>query len=1243
MTRKSATRPRRRKNSPRGARRNIGLRFEQLEVRRVLSAGPYAPAAGLPGSTAIDQDDPSIAAWATAWEDYVIGQDVDPMWQTPDRALGPATGDSLDIVSLGRAGQITLTFDEPARNGAGADFTVFENGVSDPFLELAYVEVSSDGDNFVRFPNDSLTSDAVGAFGELDPTNLHGYASKYRVGHGTPFDFADLEGVSPLLDVNRVSHIRIVDIPGDGSALDSDGHPIFDPHPTLGSAGVDLEAVGVIHTAVRTETEIGFEVIGAGLSTEGHWNGPDAGGTQRPGLDGGPVVDGGFETEGVFLNNVFSVDFGSWTGWAYSNTTDTTTPGFANQFSALAGAGAGGSSTYAVGFRDIRDGVVWEDTYPLPTISLGSNAEGKSFDSVAITNTTYAGLALLDGDSFAKKFGGASGDDPDWFLLTIEGKNAAGDSVGTVEFYLADYRFVDNSEDYVIDEWVDVDVSGLLDSNRLEFKVTSSDVGTFGLNTPAFFALDKLVLAQETATLTVSVDPGTVSESDAPETARFEDVGFSLAAESFWNGSDGSGEILTDGVTFNNDFNPAFNAWSGWAHSNQTDTITPGFANQYSSFAGAGALSSSTYGVAFTGSIVPTVSLTNATSELGFESLMVTNTTYAGLSMLLGDAFSKKFGGADGTDPDWFLLTIEGFNSATESVGTVEFYLADYRFADSADDYIVDDWRVVDLSSLEGAVTLAFSLDSTDVGVFGMNTPAYFALDNVVLSDAQAAVGSVTRNSADLSNPLTVMLSVDDPTEANVPAFVEIPANEASVDFPVRVVDDMVEDGLQTLAISAQAAGFSDGTRFFAVADDDQPLLISGLQDTNSGFVVDFGNEIVMESLNLYRTTTAAEGPADVVLVGQTTGPVAGSLAVDPTARRVTFVRTGGPLLPDTYTATLRGASDGFKTPAGIPLDGDADGAPGGQFEESFVVAPPAANAVTISLPDFIRGPGQAVNFPADVGAGLPVSVSEGTGVRSIDFQISYDPALLEITGATVAAGAPEGATVVLETASPGLAAVRFSSPVDLPGGSAPFIDLQSTVPSTDASGNYRKNSILNIHSVSIRDSAENELPAVSDDALQVAAYFGDVSGNGRINANDASLIARFVTDQDAGFAAFLMADPVLISDVSGNNRVNALDASRVAQVAALLSVPTIPPIPDGILTGTIVGHDSKVSIQKRMLVLVLTLTHTRNHDRASTGTITIPSMNRSRIDLLAELAAFDCDTLVLNLNRSCDYDYEYD
>jgi hypothetical protein len=125
-----------------------------------------------------------------------------------------------------------------------------------------------------------------------------------------------------------------------------------------------------------------------------------------------------------------------------------------------------------------------------------------------------------------------------------------------------------------------------------------------------------------------------------------------------------------------------------------------------------------------------TADITFATPE-SVSGAFFTNTTYAALSMLNGDAFAKKFGGVSGTDADWFNITIEGLLGGAV-IGNQVFYLADYRFADSADDYVIDQWTWVDLSGFGLVDELRFSFDSSDLGTFGINTPTYAAMDFLV-------------------------------------------------------------------------------------------------------------------------------------------------------------------------------------------------------------------------------------------------------------------------------------------------------------------------------------------------------------------------------------------------------------------------------------------------------------------------------------------------------------------------------
>lgn len=210
--------------------------------------------------------------------------------------------------------------------------------------------------------------------------------------------------------------------------------------------------------------------------------------------------------------------------------------------------------------------------------------------------------------------------------------------------------------------------------------------------------------------------------------ANFDDL--DLAPESYWNGSDQSGGFASGSAYFYNNYDSTYGSWDGFAYSDITDTALSGWAAQYNAITGVGQNGSANYGISYVGwAELPVITLDTAGVVDG---LYVTNNNYAYYSMLDGDAYAKKFGGSSGDDEDWFLLTIAGKDVDGAATDTVDFYLADYRFADNGEDYIVNTWEYVDLSSLGVVKNLEFNLSSSDVGDFGMNTPAYFALDTVI-------------------------------------------------------------------------------------------------------------------------------------------------------------------------------------------------------------------------------------------------------------------------------------------------------------------------------------------------------------------------------------------------------------------------------------------------------------------------------------------------------------------------------
>lgn len=216
------------------------------------------------GSTALHKDSAVFIAWVkqcTVTRGY---QDI----ATPSLGYASAGDDTLMLgkagdngtVSLGDGGSVVALFDYPIRNGAGFDFAVFENAFDDRFLELAFVEVSSNGVDYVRFPAQSLmqTDTQIGPFEAVgDATKLHNLAGKYRQNYGTPFDLEELAG-NPILDIQAIKYVKIIDVVGSidpqFARYDSKNTPINDPYPTAFiNGGFDIDAIGIIHENRTTD------------------------------------------------------------------------------------------------------------------------------------------------------------------------------------------------------------------------------------------------------------------------------------------------------------------------------------------------------------------------------------------------------------------------------------------------------------------------------------------------------------------------------------------------------------------------------------------------------------------------------------------------------------------------------------------------------------------------------------------------------------------------------------------------------------------------------------------------------------------------------------------------------------------------------------------------------------------------------------------------------------------------------
>ncbi|MCX7862980.1 MAG: T9SS type A sorting domain-containing protein [Bacteroidales bacterium] len=230
----------------------------------------FPPAAGLPGSTAISADSSIFVLWASTCYIQRGYMDIKQpelglvYYGTESDALGKANN---QVVSLGDGGTAIVSFTHPICDKQGFDFAVFENSFDGNFLELAFVEISSDSIHWFRFPSVSLTPtlEQISTFGILSPTNIYNLAGKYKVLFGTPFDIEDIES-SPLLDKQNIRFVKIIDVIGSIdstiASFDSNGNIINDPYPTpFYTGGFDLDAVGVIHFCSNNITELSYNEV----------------------------------------------------------------------------------------------------------------------------------------------------------------------------------------------------------------------------------------------------------------------------------------------------------------------------------------------------------------------------------------------------------------------------------------------------------------------------------------------------------------------------------------------------------------------------------------------------------------------------------------------------------------------------------------------------------------------------------------------------------------------------------------------------------------------------------------------------------------------------------------------------------------------------------------------------------------------------------------------------------------------
>jgi len=326
---------------------------------------------------------------------------------------------------------------------------------------------------------------------------------------------------------------------------------------------------------------------------------------------------------------------------------------------------------------------------------------------------------------------------------------------------------------------------------------------------------------------------------------------------------------------------------------------------------------------------------------------------------------------------------------------------------------------------------------------------------------------------------------------------------------------------------------------------------------TASGFEAKFNRPAQLDVLNLYYGQTTHDHLPDLVVTRDDT-VIRGSMAWNAATQTASWVKTGGVLTPGTYEVTLASRLDGWVDFRGEVLDGNSDNTIGDDFYTTMTVDPIAAPVV--SLPDVCRGPGQPVNIPA-TGSGLPIRISEAAGVTDVGLTLTYDPAVLSVTGAGLASGMA-GWTVTPDLSVAGRVVLTAAGPA-LPAGVRALFTLTASVP---AEVRYGASEVLVISSLQVKVDG-SPVDAVADRAFHKVAFVGDTTGNRGYSGLDASLISRVTVNLDTGFDAYPWADPGLVGDATGDGMLTSLDASYVARRSVGLSTPQIPPLPAGNVT----------------------------------------------------------------------------
>ncbi|BBO36057.1 right-handed parallel beta-helix repeat-containing protein [Lacipirellula parvula] len=440
--------------------------------------------------------------------------------------------------------------------------------------------------------------------------------------------------------------------------------------------------------------------------------------------------------------------------------------------------------------------------------------------------------------------------------------------------------------------------------------------------------------------------------------------------------------------------------------------------------------------------------------------------------------------------------------------------------------------------------TLNFTFTTTDPGespddVFALQGISFASLSGG--ANGMVVPGSIVFDPSTGAGSFSVLFSA--------------PPGSGTVEISVGVADDDLAAGVDTHVVTVG-----------------NTLRVTNFVTTDSGFDVTFNRALDLSVLNLYDGVNPLVigdilKAADIVVHAAVANvDVKGSVVWNAATNTLSWVKTGGPLTADTYQITLVSGTNAFVDTFGNTLDGNGNFVAGDDYQQSFNKVVVGGTPI-VSLPDFARAPGQAVDLTANntLDTMLPVRAT-GVNVQGVNFELKYNPALLTINPLLVTP-ALAGWNVLANLSAPdvnGLVTLTVAAFASAPGfafsGTQSFVSIAAAVPTTAPFGAVQ---VLRLQNAEVNDD-----DAQNDAAIQKVAFPGDANGSGILPGSvppsaytgfDSTLIARVVVGQDTGFDAYPLIDPAIVGDASGNGSLNAFDASLVLQEASGTNTPEVP------------------------------------------------------------------------------------